>query len=223
MTFTPGTILAFSGDYFQPDFPWLTVSGPIRVRTGKLFRPTPWSHVGLIVDITAEDIGAARYFAGFSAGRFDHVKAHPPGLCLLESTTMLSCPCLVTGEQISGVQCTLPGDRIRGYRGRVASMRPIRPLDEEQRAELARLALTQCGTPYDDRGVAILGTVAWKYWRGPRMADRNTLWCTELAEMDLGLIGLGLPGCCLTPGYADPRKTVKYRTGFTHHQPEWEN
>ncbi len=209
MTYHPGTIVAFSGSGF--------ISQGIRWRTW-----SKWSHVGLIVDITAEDVDKAANEIQADDARVSYLLGQPPGICLLESTTMLDSACLVTGKSISGVQCTLPGNRIKDYTGRVASMEPIRPLDEWQRSELARLALTQCGTPYDDRGVAILGTVAWKYWRGPRMADRNTLWCTELGEMDLGLIGLGLPGCCLTPGYADPRKTVKYHSGFTHGEPKWE-
>jgi hypothetical protein len=208
-TYEPGTILAFSGSDL--------ISQGIRWRTW-----SQWSHVGLIVDITTYDVESAIYYAGFDASRYDYVKDHPPGICLLESTTMLAdTRCLVTGESISGVQCTLPDNRVANYRGRVASMRPIGPLDEWQRARLAALALSQCGTPYDGHGAALLGSVAWKYWRGPRMADRNTLWCTELGEMDLGKIGLGLPGCCLTPGYADPRKTVKYHTGFTHEAPKW--
>jgi hypothetical protein len=209
MSHQPGTILAFSGTG--------PISWGIRWRTW-----SQWSHVGLIVDITADDVEAARYYAGFSAGRFDHVKAHPPGLCLLESTTMLDCPCLVTGQPISGVQCTLPQNRIDTYRGRVASLKPIRPLEEWQRAELTRLALSQCGTPYDGRGVALLGTVAWKYLRGPRMADRNSLWCSEIVEMDLRRIRLGNP--CLKSGYASPRNTVEWHGAQenTHEKPKWE-
>lgn len=209
--FQTGTIVAFSGTGF--------VSQGIRWRTW-----SQWSHVGLIVDITAADVDrAANTLTRLDDQRVAFLLDHPPGICLLESTTQLAgTRCLVTDRDISGVQCTLPGDRIRGYTGRVASLEPIRPLGGWQRAELARLALTQCGTPYDARGVALLATVAWKYLRGPRAADRSSLYCAEVLEMDLGKIGLGFPRCCMKPGFSDPRKTVEWRIGFTHRKPKWE-
>jgi hypothetical protein len=221
MTYQPGTILAFSGNYFQPDYPWLTVSAGIRIRCGWPLFPALWSHVGLIVDIRAADIEDARYCAGFDAAKYDYVKAYPPGTCLLESTTMLDAPCLVTGEPISGVQCTLPVNRIDTYRGRVASMEPIRPLDEWQRSELARLALSQCRTLYDGRGVALIGTVVWKHLRSTRAADRSSYFCSELVESNLWRIGLGLPKS--KPGYASPASVVQCHERFTHHPYHWEN
>lgn len=206
MTYLPGSIVAFSGSDF--------ISQGIRWRTW-----SQWSHVGLIVDINADDIASAISNAGFDAGRYDYVKEHPPGICLLESTTTLDSRCLVTGESISGVQCTLPGNRIDTYRGRVASMEPIYPLEERQRADLARLALSQCGTLYDGRGVALIGTVAWKYLRGIRAADRSTLFCSELSEMDLWKIGLGSPFA--KPGYASPASVVQCHERFSHGEYEW--
>ena len=214
MTYQPGSIVAFSGSGFT--------SQGIRWRTGKwwLLRPSLWSHVGLIVDITAEDVERARYYAGLDPSRYDYVQAHPPGICLLESTTMLDSPCLVTGKAISGVQCNLPGNRIKDYKGRVATLEPIWPLTEEQRARLAMLALMQCGTPYDGRGVALIGTVALKYLRGPRAADRSSLFCSELAALNLWRIGLGYPKS--KPGYASPASVVQCHERFTHGELKWE-
>jgi hypothetical protein len=219
--FTPGTILAFSGNYFKPDFPWLDVSGPIRIRGGF----TPWSHIGIIVDITAEDVDAAIYYAGLRYdGRYDYARAHPPGLCLLESTTMLDCPCLVTGDAIpgGGVQCNLPHNRINGYNGRVASMRPRVELTERQRARLARYALGIAGRPYDARGAALMGTFCWKYLRGRRAADRQTYVCCELVtEANIKLRWPNTPKP-LKPGFAMPASVVEWHEDWTHHPHKWE-
>jgi hypothetical protein len=206
MIYQPGTILAFSGSDF--------ISQGIRWRTW-----SKWSHVGLIVDITAADVEDAIYYAGFDAARYDYVKAHPPGVCLLESTTTLDAPCLVTGKPISGVQCTLPVNRVDTYKGRVASLEPLWPLTEPQRARLASLALTQCGTLYDGRGVALIGTVVWKHLRSTRAADRSSYFCSELVESNLWRIGLGLPK--MKPGYASPASVVQCHERFTHGEHVW--
>lgn len=223
MMFTPATILGFSGHYFHPNSLWPTVAGPIRIRGGF----TLWSHIGIIVEITRDDILAA-----IAADTLDHLDYrrmawltnNPPGICLLESTTLLDSPCLVTGKAIpgGGVQCNLPVNRVQTYNGRVASMRPLVEVTEWQRARLARYALSIVGRPYDARGAALMGTFCWKYLRGRRAADRETYVCSEVVtEANIKLCWPNIPEP-LKPGYADPRSVVQWHNGPTHGEPKWE-
>ena len=214
-----GSILAFSGDWLQWYPPWVTVSATIKARF------CHWcSHVGLVVQITRDDVEAAKAadaLRHLDFRRIAYLLDHPPGVCCLESTMLLAnTPCLATGQPISGVQCTRIDDRIAAYKGRVAVMRPLKALAEPQRAVLARLALQQCGTRYDTSGAALIGTVLWKYLRGFRAADRSSLFCSELVEANLDRIGLGNPR--LKPGFASPKAVVQWHQGETHHLPEWE-
>lgn len=212
-----GDILAFSGNGL--------ISAGIRWRTGHWqwawppYQPSPWSHVGIVVDIRATDIEAALNTIEISDARAVYLLDHPPGTVLLESTMLARAPCLITGEKIKGVQCQLPGNRVDTYDGRVALLNPLTPLSEAQRAKLAALALDWVGRPYDGSGVALLGSFAWKHLRGFRAADRSSMFCSELVAEAFRQIGLGNPA--LKPGYASPENVVEWHGGETHSLPEW--
>lgn len=219
MSYHPGTIVAFSGNWFTPRFPWLSATAiGIQVRT-----MSRWSHVGIIARITWRDVEATANRIGVSDDRLKWLMDNPPGTVLLESTMLARGACLVTGKPIKGVQCRLPGNRIASYSGRVATLKPRTPLTEDQRAKLASLALDWVGTPYDGMGVARLGTYAWKYLRGWRMRDRSSMFCSELVaqacrELRLTDVNTDPP----KPGYASPGAVVDYHARFTHGEPKRE-
>lgn len=118
------------------------------------------SHVGILIE--------HRYF----------------GICLAESTTLASQPCLVAGRVVSGAQLQPIIRRVEQYRGRVWHY-PLRlplgmPLVSALSAYLIGLIEAEC--PYDTIGAArsrstlYAAVHRWKHGR----EDLRSLFCSEL-------------------------------------------
>ena len=118
----------------------------------------------------------------------------------VESTTLSSDPCVITGQKTRGVQAHWPHDRVTRYPGRVDVYRlstfwQLAP-DESALLTRALLAWVHNRLPYDLAGAAISGTSLVKRSRWfPTDLDR--LFCSELcaaALMRLCRLPLGVPG-----------------------------
>jgi len=111
------------------------------------------------------------------------------GICLAESTTFASLPCLIRGEQVKGVQFQHLRERIDSYSGKVLHY-PLRdPLDWPEQLSLnvylLELAAAKC--PYDLIGAVrtrtTLYTLAQRLKHGGgagRREDLKMLFCSEL-------------------------------------------
>lgn len=102
---------------------------------------------------------------------------------LLESTTIDSVPCLVTGERVKGVQLHEIEERIAAYPGRVYVARLIdeQKLNWVEKKKLTRMALKVIGTPYSEVGAFLAGTNfikrAWWFY-----GKLNITYCSGLCE-----------------------------------------
>jgi len=116
------------------------------------------------------------------------VTEHPEhGICLAESTTMASQPCLIRGERVNGAQFQPIKRRVNEYAGRVWHY-PLRvpigpPMTRELNIALVDLVENECGYDYlgavRSRSMIYAMIRRWKYGR----EDLETLFCSELVAL----------------------------------------
>lgn len=148
----------------------------------QLLTRSPWSHVGLIIQLAAIDM-----------------------VLLWESTTLADVPDLDAGRPVRGVQLVGLRERLATYRGRVAVRRLAPPLTLGQRRKLGRFRSLVTGRPYEQRRVALFKS-AWDGPLGDNRDDLSSLFCSELVAAAYQAIGLlpteadgGLPASEYTP------------------------
>ncbi len=128
----------------------------------------------------------------FTCSRYSHV-----GICaemddrvlLVESTTLDSEPCEITGKHVRGVQAHTPATRIAGYNGRIWLLRLTTPVAPWESDLLSAWLRPRLGVSYDDRAAILSATRALKYMT---RQDFDRLFCAELTAAPIAMLrGLG--------------------------------
>jgi hypothetical protein len=125
------------------------------------------------------------------------VGEHEGRLTLVESTTEVESPCVVTGKIVRGVQAHWLHERIESYHGKVWHYPLVRDLYPHESRRLNKFLRWHLGCPYDDIGAFRAGGIGWS-WIESRLHANSlaSLFCSELcaaAHSDIGLFETSRP------------------------------
>lgn len=137
------------------------------------------SHVGGIAYVD-------RWLAGRLSDELDYLRPHVEQgwrdrYLLIESTTLNSTPCVLTGKTIKGVQAHDPNQRINDYDGRVWLYRlwPQWKLTVAESNALSTYLLRMIGVPYGELDAAEAGGNILK-WLLPKHTTWDITFCSKL-------------------------------------------
>ena len=111
---------------------------------------------------------------------------------IMESTTLLDKPDLVTGEFIKGVQQQYLSDRIKAYDGLVYWCGLTENIKIQKQADMIKWLSDVHGkrTSYDALGAVLAGSYALNTFDFARDEDFSSLFCSELVTKALQIAGV---------------------------------